>query len=86
MNDVRYLSQTAHLFSAYAIVLTAGVAWGHMAALVTFAISMIVVTFKEFWYDANYEVPKQTALTNWLDFIFYGIGSGLGLLVAFFCT
>lgn len=38
---------------------------------------------KEFWYDANYELPRQTALDNWTDFSFYMLGLVLGAAIVF---
>ena len=81
MNDANYLAQVSHLFSAYAIVLTAGFFWGKLATALVFAVGMILVSFKEFWYDANYEVPKQTPINNWMDFAFYFAGGFVALFV-----
>jgi hypothetical protein len=36
---------------------------------------------KEFWYDARFETPKQSFMNNLTDFLFYGLGTGLAILV-----
>jgi hypothetical protein len=37
--------------------------------------------FKEFVYDARYEVPKQTFGKNLLDFSMYCLGTGTAIFV-----
>jgi hypothetical protein len=55
--------------------------WGFAFAAMVFVhklwflpVALIVASLKEFWFDANYEVPKQTPLDNWSDFAGYTFG------------
>lgn len=81
MNDPNFLAQSAHFFGSYAAMLTAEALWGHTGSIITGIVFMLAAALKEFWYDANYELPKQTAFDNILDFSFYGVGTIAGLLV-----
>lgn len=82
MNDSTVLAQFGHVLGAYAIVITADyfthkrwVAW-------TFGgLMMLYAFFKEFWFDANFEIPHQTFKDNMLDFSMYLLGVLLALLV-----
>jgi hypothetical protein len=56
----------AHCWFAFAVVHTLG-PWS-----VWFAVPLAAA--KEFWFDATYEVPKQTFLDNCEDFIGYSAG------------
>jgi hypothetical protein len=81
MLDVQYLAAMAHSGWAALIVLsaarfldlklTAGVSGG----LVAFA------AVKEFVYDANFEVPRQTSKDDWEDFLGYLAGIALAWAV-----
>jgi len=58
--------------------------WGFAFALVTLlpswwtvAAGVAIAGVKEFYFDARNEVPKQTALDNWSDFLGYCFGLGL---------
>jgi hypothetical protein len=44
-------------------------------------IFILVAALKEFWYDKNYELPKQTTADNTLDFLMYFTGLVIGSLV-----
>jgi hypothetical protein len=44
----------------------------------------VYATLKEHWYDANYELPKQTSVDNWLDWTFYALGCLASLGVAWY--
>ncbi len=78
MNDPRYLAQIGHTLGGYAIVLTAFLFFGRPSLLFSLPAIVVAAALKEFWYDARYELPKQTAFDNWLDFGFYLVGAGLG--------
>lgn len=80
MNNPNVLAQFGHAGVSYAILLTIDrfhPSWFWYAA----AGMMLWATLKEFWYDANYETPKQSFRNNLTDFSFYGLGTGLAVLV-----
>lgn len=81
MNNANVLAQIGHVLFGYALMLT--VAYFSNTSFMylgIFAGALIVyAALKEFWYDANYELPKQTWKDNLLDFSMYM----LGLLVGF---
>jgi hypothetical protein len=81
MNNPTFLAQSAHFFAAYSVMMTADHFWGKTASLITAGIFMAVAAVKEFWYDANYEIPKQTNFDNILDFSGYAVGTAVALLV-----
>lgn len=83
MNNVNFLAQAGHLLAGYAIVLTAAFLSGTLAVIIISCLLIVYAALKEFWYDANFESPKQTATDNWLDFSFYIIGMIIGLSVIF---
>lgn len=83
MNDVNFLAAMAHFAWAALIVVSSFLlrrSWPETewwtGALVAFA------AVKEFFYDARYELPKQTVWDNVSDFLEYcaGCGAGWGVL------
>lgn len=83
MNDPRFLAQIAHALGAYSVVLTAEYFGGHKICILFAALFVIYAAVKEFWYDANFELPKQTTFDNVLDFTFYMVGIVVCLGVIF---
>lgn len=83
MNDPQYLAQIGHtLGGAWLLALPCfflGHQVWHWAWLGIFAYAAV----KEFFYDARYEVPKQTFGDNLMDFLFYQLGAGLGAGLVF---
>ena len=67
-----FIAFNAHAGFAYALVHT----FGWRAALVVIP----AAAAKEFWFDATYEVPKQTFSDNAMDFAGYATGVVLALL------
>jgi hypothetical protein len=67
-----FIAFNAHAGFAYAIVHTFGVR--------LLPVVLVVAAVKEFWFDANYEVPKQTTQDNVTDFVGYATGAFLALL------
>ena len=61
-----WIAAQAHIWFAYAVVHTFGYA--------AIAPMVIAAGVKEFYFDARYEVPKQTATDNWTDFAGYCLG------------
>ena len=84
MTSPTYWAQSLHVFSAYAIVLTAAYLWTRLAGVIAAILVIGAGAFKEFYYDAKYETPAQTTWDNVLDFITYAAGAILALLVIFF--
>lgn len=83
MNNPDFLAQAAHSGWACAIVLIANLLGGTWACLIVAALMVGYAAVKEFWFDANFEIPKQTAADNWEDFAGYMGGLVFGLLVVF---
>ena len=68
-----FITFNAHCWFAFAAL----VIWGDP---VGFPILLAAAAVKEFWFDANYETPKQTFLDNFEDFAGYLVGLGLGYI------
>lgn len=83
MNDANVLAQIGHVLGGYGIVLTAAFLGGRVYAVSFAAALMVYAAVKEFWYDARFELPKQTWQDNVLDFSMYGVGTILGLVTTF---
>ena len=83
MNDSVVLAQIAHVLGGYGVVLTSAYWGGTKAALISAALLTLYAGLKEFWYDANYELPKQTTFDNVLDFSMYCVGMTIGIVSAF---
>jgi hypothetical protein len=86
MNNPTYLAQMAHFLGAYAIIFTTFHFAGLQKALLATLAGALIAAIKEFWYDANYELPKQTSFDNILDFTMYVIGGGVALAVGYIAT
>ena len=82
MNSPVYLAQVAHFFGAYTVIFTTFHFAGLQKAILATLTGALIAAIKEFWYDANYELPKQTSFDNILDFTMYVIGGGVALLVS----
>ena len=82
MNDPRYLAQAGHFLGAYAVIFTTFHFAGLQKALLATISGALIAALKEFWYDAKYELPKQTNFDNILDFTMYVVGGGVALLVS----
>jgi hypothetical protein len=84
MNSVDFLAAMAHaLFGCLLAVTLAFFTGGYLASLIGAGALVLASGVKEFWYDANYELPPQTAADNWTDFAFYQVGSAVGLGLIF---
>ena len=68
-----FIAFNAHCWFAFAALVT----WGDP---VGFPVLLAVAAVKEFWFDANYETPKQNFLDNFTDFTGYLVGLGLGYI------
>ena len=80
MNNPQYRAQVGHTLGGYALIVTV-LALGHgwMPVLVTYGLGILAAAVKEFWYDARYELPRQTEEDNLIDFGFYVVGGTIGL-------
>jgi hypothetical protein len=83
MNNPQYLAQVGHLFGACSVLLTTGImalalGAGWLPVLVVLAAGVAAAAVKEFWYDMQYELPRQTWGDSAMDFGFYVLGAGLG--------
>jgi hypothetical protein len=81
MNDSTVLAQFGHFLGGYGIITTLAY-HGAVFRIVLLAAALIVLyaLIKEFWYDANYELPKQTFFDNALDFTFWCLGTIVGVV------
>ena len=80
MNNPQFLAQIGHSLGGLSIILvTAYFTHGFIPVLVAAGAIVVAAAIKEFWYDANYELPKQTSTDNWMDFGFYMVGMIVGL-------
>ena len=68
-----FIAFNAHCWFAFAAL----VIWNNP---VGFPVLLAGAAVKEFWFDANYETPKQTFLDNFTDFTGYLVGLGLGYI------
>jgi len=84
MNDPNYLAQVGHVLFGYSLILTVAFAGRSFESCWwTLAGGALVAGLKEFWYDAKYEIPKQTFWDNLLDFSMYIVGGFVGMLASF---
>lgn len=75
-------AQIAHAFAGLSIpVATAFLSGSRRYALVAVGVVVMYAAFKEFWFDANYEIPPQTSRDNWTDFAFYCVGCSVACLL-----
>lgn len=81
MNDPRYLAQVGHFLGAYSLVFTVHHFTNTRITGYVFIAGITAAALKEFWYDANYELPKQTSFDNWLDFSMYVAGGVVGFAI-----
>lgn len=80
MNDPTYLAQSAHFFGAITAVMIASYFWGKKGCLWAAGIFATAATIKEFWYDLNFELPKQTFWDSTLDYTFYLVGVAVAVI------
>jgi hypothetical protein len=80
MNNPNVLAQFGHAGIPYGLLLTLDKFHSPLFWPVAIGI-MVFALVKEFWYDAKYELPKQTFITNLIDFSFYALGVGLAIRV-----
>jgi hypothetical protein len=76
MNEVQFLANMGHFAWAFGIVLTtAYLSNSNYRALDIVSVAGIALAAaKEFLYDANFELPKQTFKDNMTDFVGYVLG------------
>ena len=76
--DPQFVAFNAHWgFAFFAVVVAQK--YGFNAVGVATGI-VLTAAVKEFWFDARYEVPKQTFADNLEDFFGYFIGATMGVL------
>jgi hypothetical protein len=73
-------TQCAHVLAGYSVIMTARLFWPRHVRLTAF-IAVLTAGLKEFFYDARYELPRQTWKDNTLDFSMYCLGITIGCLV-----
>ena len=82
MTNTEFGVQAAHGMLGLSVVLFAALFFGLYASFVACGLFLAYATLKEWWYDATYEVPKQTWLDNLVDFGFLCAGASLGVALA----
>lgn len=76
MNNINYLAAMAHIGWAALIIIVVGMftklsyKWMGIAT----GAFIFLAAIKEFWYDAQFEIPMQTLADNTHDFIGYMAG------------
>ena len=76
-----FVSQIAHFFATYGIVLTLGKFWHWTGIAVGAALCVVYAAVHEFWYDPRYENPV-TRGSDLEDFLFLVAGVA-GAVVVF---
>jgi hypothetical protein len=82
MNNPQFLAQIGHVLFGCLVMVLAAFFGGTKATWIALPIMVVFALIKEFWYDATYELPKQTFADNAMDFGFYCLGTGVGLGLA----
>lgn len=82
MTSLEFVSQAAHFFCGWALLLTAYV-YGETTATVVSVLFVAYAALKEFWFDPRYETPPQTLGDGLVDFLFYILGGTTGLTVGY---
>jgi uncharacterized membrane protein YedE/YeeE len=67
----------AHILLSIALLTSVHLAWMGYAT----AGGVVAAALKEYWYDATYELPKQTFKDNTEDFLGYCAGMAVGWAV-----
>ena len=81
MNNPTYLASMAHIGWACSIILSTFIFGGLYISLIILGGGLCLAAIKEFFYDARYEIPKQTNFDNWLDFSMYAVGGIIGIII-----
>jgi hypothetical protein len=83
MNSVQYLAAMAHIGWAALIVLSVAMFsdQSYVWTGIFSGVLIVLAACKEFLYDANYELPKQTSADNWEDFFGYVGGTALAWIL-----
>lgn len=80
MTDPSYIGASAHAYGACSLVLAGYVFGGWKGVAWVLCVGIPVAALKEFWYDATYELPRQTSRDNRTDFLTYLGGAVLALV------
>jgi hypothetical protein len=75
-----FVSQIAHFFSTYAIVLTFGKFWHWKGIVLAASLCVVYAALHEFWYDPRYENPV-TRGSDLEDFLFLIAGVAAAVAV-----
>jgi len=80
MSNTQVLASGCHfLISSYPLVLAYLLFGASLHVLEYMSVGIVLFGLvKEFWYDANYEVPHQTFQMNLQDFLGYCAGTAFG--------
>ena len=83
MNDPQFLAQIGHFLGGGSIVILVVIFFGYAALPWAMLGILVAAAVKEFFYDARWELPKQTFVMNLTDFAFYQLGSiaGAGIMM-----
>jgi len=77
-NSPDFVAFNAHCFGA-AFILTAISSLTNVSVHLLLALLILYAAIKEFWFDATYEIPKQTLNDNVQDFVGYAVGGVLAI-------
>jgi hypothetical protein len=81
MNNPNVLAQFGHAGIPYGALLTLDHYHRNLVFLILSIGIIVFAGIKEFYYDARYEVPKQSFTNNLTDFAFYCLGVGLAIVI-----
>jgi hypothetical protein len=75
-----FIAQNAHCWFAFSLMTVLHLAFRAAPVMAFAVLALMLAAAKEFWFDAAYEVPKQTVEDGVVDFLGYGLGLTLGTL------
>lgn len=81
MCNPRFLSISAHIWFGCSLIEAVWIHWGVGKAWIALLVLALCAAAKEFWFDATFELPKQTGRDNWEGFISYILGGYLGIAI-----
>lgn len=83
-DNPNFNAQAAHFGVGYGVAMTTMKFAYRKHPVIGIGVSLLFIAYaalKEFWYDANFEIPAQDFASNFEDFFFYHLGFITGLVV-----
>lgn len=87
LSNPQYLAQVGHLLGGVSVIVTAAMfsiatRSGWEPTLVTFAVGVVLASFKEFAFDTSALGEGDSWADSWMDWAFYMLGGGVGMGLA----